>query len=175
MAGSVELRRSKLILLAVLVCVASGGLSALLGAFASLLYGGFQFGAEDAEAAVARVFITRVGTYWGATCGLVAALTWCWLVSRRVAQGRVDRWASWGWRRGVAVGILATTMLHVGLVLGSVDKSLVDLLMGLPFGLLFGVPAGAILGAICGAICQAMVKSSTADQAMAESMDGDAA
>ncbi len=175
MTGSVELHRGKLILLVVLVCVASGAVSAFLGAFASLLYAGIHFAVEGPEAAVARSFILGVGTYWGATCGLAAALLWCRLVVRRMARAQTDRWVAWGAGAGVKVGILATAMLHVGLMLASVRKPLVDLLSGFAVGLVFGIFAGAILGAICGAICRALVRSSMANQTQVESTGGAAA
>jgi len=166
-------RQGRFIILTVVVCVAAGTLSGILGLIASLLYEPMLFYTSmDPSIAPYLAYIPQVGIYWGATSGLLAALIWCGLLWRRLARGQTERWATWGWKRGVLVGILATISLHTGLMLVTVWTTVSEMLVSTSVGMLFGIPAGAILGAVCGAICQVIVDSSVTNHTPLDPANG---
>jgi hypothetical protein len=108
----------------IFVCLAGAG----VGAF----FGSFEY---------------PLGTVLGAVGGIVAGLLWTWIMLRRARAG----WGSaplvgTGW--GIVVGLLATAILHGGLIwFGIASDAIV-----LGVAVVCAIVGGAITGLVCGAI-----------------------
>jgi hypothetical protein len=119
----------------------------LFGAAVGALFGSFAY---------------PVGTAFGALGGVLAGILWTRVMVRRARAGcGRRRLISAGTKWGIVVGLIATAVLHGGLIvywLGRLGTPAGHFESGLdiyPFALVIGVicavPAGAITGAICGA------------------------
>ena len=162
MAEQEKAGRGWFIGLGVFVAIAAAGLAGFLGAWASLLYGAMELSeGRNPDAHAAAQLVTTVGIWSGAGAGLIAAAIWCRSMFRAVARGARERLMGRGARLGLLVGVLATVLLHAGLIVASLACKLVDVAdipFALAIGLLFGLVAGLILGAVCGSMCQGLAK-----------------
>jgi len=106
----------------IFVCLAGGG----VGAF----FGSFEY---------------PLGTVLGALGGVVAGLIWTWIMLRRARAG----WGSAplvgaGW--GIVVGLLATAILHGGLIWCEIASDAIVL----QIAIVCAIVGGAITGFVCG-------------------------
>lgn len=147
--------------LAVGVCVVATALSGFLGALASFLYAGL--GGRSGGIA------EQVGAGFGAVAGLLAGVIWCRRMWRRIQNGEVARLSIKGTWEGLKVGVLATLLLHAGIIITGLLTSIFgqpnsDWLSNPLGGLFFGIPAGLFLGAHYGSTCQAKFKDMAKEQ-----------
>lgn len=168
MSDCFSVYRGRFIVLGIFVCVVATLLSGVLGSLASLLYGGFFGYPEPSPEEIATSnLVHAVGGWGGLGAGLLAGVVWCQMMFRRVRRGQTKQLISSGSWLGVVVGILATVLLHAGLMVASARPDFFNLIVGL----IFGIPAGAILGVICGAICQRIASSEVATPKAGEELE----
>jgi len=125
-------------LLLLFLCVAGVLVGGFFGSLAPMLY--------DLEAP--RILF-QAGLVLGCVGGFFAGALWYLRMLSMIRTGP-SYWSvvGRGALNGLLAGILATVILHAGLMVVTTRWAL-EALLG---GLLFGAPAGAIVGAFCGAI-----------------------
>lgn len=124
------------IILTIVVCAAG----TLVGAFFGLL-GGVPYAGPDIK-------VPLIGHWIGGAAGLLAGIVWCAVMTRMTAGGLRRGVVRAGFWLGIAAGVVATLILHVGLMMAAGHWTYVGIGIGLPCG----VVAGAVTGLICGAI-----------------------
>ena len=149
MIVTTEPGRGPFVLLTAFVCVASTALAALLGALASLLYGGPGIGASESSAPTMVISLPLVGMVVGAVTGLAAAIIWCRGLLRRVRRRRTTGLVGAGTWLGIKVGALSAALLHIALMIASRTVSLEAPLIGLACGIAGGLFLGVISGGLC--------------------------
>ncbi|HVP12400.1 MAG TPA: hypothetical protein VMV94_14585 [Phycisphaerae bacterium] len=144
MSSSTPLRPKSYSGLTIFVCTASTLIAAFMGLLAMVPYVLPHEGERDL-----LPLLPVAGIGGGAASGLLAGIFWCRVMIRPAMldrRGLVGLGAS----VGIAVGSLATVLLHACLMIyvwAATDAWHLD---GLVVGLIFGIPSGAVLGAICG-------------------------
>ena len=123
-------------LLFLFVCLAGALVGGFFGSLAPMLY----------SLESPRTLFTG-GLVLGGVGGFLAGVLWCLSVLSRVRETS-SYWSvvGRGALNGLLVGILATVILHAGLMVVA-TRWMPEALLG---GLLFGVPAGLVVGAFCG-------------------------
>ena len=130
-----------LVALTVLVCGAGNFVGGFFGLLASVLYAM----ATDHSPAIAGILL-------GGSGGLLAGVTWCVVIIRRILRGyRQRRPASpklilFGILWGFLVAMGTTLVLHAGLMIAVGRWQGEELLIGLGFGATAGVLTGALAG-----------------------------
>jgi hypothetical protein len=127
----------------IFVCLLSTLAGGFLGAGASILYGKCNlFGPSTG------MWVETKGVILGAPAGLLVGVGWCLVMYRltREYHKRPHKFLLSGMGWGVLAGIVATFMLHVGLMiwLGSAKPNAILV------GMFFGIPTGATVGLVCG-------------------------
>lgn len=161
--------RVRFIIVAVVVCIAATFVSNFFGSLASMMYAysrpPLNEGRYDTDANRELIrFVKGIGIQVATVGGLLAGILWCRRMSRRLRNGETNRLARNGAWAGVKVGVLATLLLHIALMLASRRVALIEPAIGLVCGII----AGMILGAVFGAICQAMVQPAAGGQPIVE-------
>lgn len=109
-------------------------------------------------------FMFPVGTFLGAFGGLLAGLVWVNRMRRRVYRGKTAILFFYGIKWGVLAGLLATVILHGGLMLICIFKESLQVIfpsvslafrdylllagIAIPIGFLCALVAGAVVGAL---------------------------
>ena len=136
--GSERIRKWPFIVAGVFVCAAGACAGGFFGALASLLYG-----MEES-----------LGLWLGIAGGVLAGVVWC-RVMLRAAQRYSDGssgagMVGWGALWGIIVGLIATVIVHGGLMIAdSGPYTTGKLLSSAIWGLSFGIGAGAGTGLVC--------------------------
>ena len=127
--------RGKLLLF-LFVCVAGVLVGGLFGSLAPWLYSLLDV----------PQYLFTTGIVFGGMSGLLAGVLWCfWFLRKIQSPPPYHSVVGRGTLFGVLVGILATVILHAGLMLAA-ERWAPDALAS---GLMFGIPAGGLLGAVC--------------------------
>ncbi len=140
------IRKWPFVVTGIFVCVTGG----FVGGFFGLLGGlGFAFG---------NAVIHGCGLALGVTGGVLAGGLWIWRMSRISNAYITDenptnvKLLGKGVLWGLVVGILATALLHGGLMIVAGELAVPMIVLGL----IFGAPAGAITGLVCGLVWRAL-------------------
>lgn len=132
------IRKWPFIVAGVFVCAAGAGAGGFFGALASLLYG-----MEDS-----------LGLWLGIAGGLLAGVVWCRVMSRAARRYRGGSsglgMVGWGALWGIIVGLIATVIVHGGLMIADSANYTTGTLEAFAiWGLSFGIGAGAGTGLVC--------------------------
>lgn len=148
------------LVMGICVCLASAALSGLCGAWAAILYNGYSWAAppEDGPRPIDER-MEPLGMIVGGLAGLGAGILWTYVMQGQTLRtlARSNRIRGWlvgsGLLLGIAVGVLATILLHTVLGLAS-DYAEADGIISNMWGasIYFGLPAGGLLGLISGFI-----------------------
>ena len=133
---SERIRKWPFIVAGVFVCAAGAGVGGFFGAVASSLYD-----MEDSH-------LLDLGLWLGIAGGLLAGIVWCRVMLRAAQRYRDGSsgvgMVGWGALWGIIVGLIATVIVHGGLIIAS-SGPYTAAIWGLPFG----IGAGAGTGLVC--------------------------
>jgi hypothetical protein len=160
MSSSAALRPKSYRRLTIFVCVAAMIIAAFMGLLAMAPYVMSHKGSRDPLR-----LLPVVGIGGGAASGLLAGIIWGRVMTRPVKLDRRRKLGRIGAWVGIAVGSLATVLLHTALMIYVSTVGDPWRPENFAIGLVFAIPIGAVLGAICGYALRCKLDAASVDAA----------
>jgi len=158
MSDTLPPRIARFIPMIVVVCLVATFIGFVASAFAGLGYGlSYRFHPPTHSDLDINPVLSTLAVILGTTFSAVAGVAWSVIMVRSARQG-ADRFVPAGVRWGIALGILATFIMHGGLVLAILYAAPAKINPGvfiyLGIGIFCAVVAGLVLGALGGWLCE---------------------